>query len=154
MKNTLMHTCVAIAASLAAAAAAPQIPAGQDSVAAVTPAAPAGALSELETLTRSCSAAALNAAARRAASAPSQGKYQFSFFNLISDSHHAQYEVHFSSNYEGEPMLKYCVEIYCQQGWDPKNVKAAVTEMRSSVRKRGAAPPHRGGCGPSHARGK
>ena len=76
--------------------------------------------------------AALNAAARRAAGVPTEGKYQFSYFNLISDSHHAVYEVHFTSNYEGESPLKYCVEIYCQQGWDPKTAKANITVMSNN----------------------
>jgi hypothetical protein len=54
----------------------------QEQPAAAPPAAPAGTgLSDLAALTRSCSTAALNAAARRAADAPSQGKYQFSYFN-------------------------------------------------------------------------
>lgn len=97
--------------------------------------------------------AALNAAARRAAEAPSQGKYQFSYFNLVSDSHHAQYEVHFISNYEGEPALKYCVEIYCQQGWDPRTAKAAITEI-SSAPQRKAAAPHRAGCAQMHTPAK
>ena len=95
--------------------------------------------------------AALNAAARRAASVPTEGKYQFSYFNLISDSHHAQYEVHFKSNYEGESDLKYCVEIYCQQGWDPKTAKATITLM-SDAPKRAATAAHarRAPCGQSH----
>ena len=73
--------------------------------------------------------AALNAAARQAAKAPSQGTYQFSYFKIVNDSHHAAYEVHFKSNYEGEPDLKYCVELYCQQGWDPNTTKTTVTMM-------------------------
>ena len=93
--------------------------------------------------------AALNAAARRAAGVPSQGKYQFSFFNIISDSHHAQYEVHFTSNYQGESLLKYCVEIYCQQGWDPKTAKATIKVM-SNAPQRATADSHRPGCGQMH----
>ena len=104
-------------------------------------------LSDLETLTRSCSMAALNAAARRAASVPTQGKYQFTYFNLVSDSHHGLYEVHFRSNYQGESELKYCVEIYCQQGWDPKTAKATITVLSNSPQ-REAADPHGSGCGP------
>ena len=86
--------------------------------------------------------AGLNAAARQAAKAPSQGTYQFSYFKIINDSHHAAYEVHFKSNYEGEPDLQYCVEIYCQQGWDPKTTKTTVTMMstqRAGVMTHGAA---------------
>ena len=112
MKKTLGILTVAIGISFSVVAAMQNQAAQQEQPAAVPPAASAGTgLSDLETLTRSCSMAALNAAARRAADAPSQGKYQFSYFNLISDSHHGQYEVHFTSNYEGEPVLKYCVEI-------------------------------------------
>ena len=112
-----------------------------------TAAAPvASGLSDLETLTRSCSTAALNAAARRAASVPTQGKYQFTYFSLISDSHHALYEVHFRSNYQGESELKYCVEMYCQQGWDPKTAKATITVLSNSPQ-RDAAKSHAGGCG-------
>jgi hypothetical protein len=145
---------VAVGASLSAIAAVQNQATPQQQPAAAPPAAPAGTgLSELEALTRSCSMAALNAAARRAGEAPSQGKYQFSYFNLISDSHHGQYEVHFTSNYEGEPVLKYCVEIYCQQGWDPRNAKATITEM-SKAPQRGAEAAHRAGCGQIHAPAK
>ena len=60
-------------------------------------------------MTFGCPKAGLNAAAREAAKVPSQGTYQFSYFKIINDSHHAAYEVHFKSNYAGEPDLKYCV---------------------------------------------
>jgi hypothetical protein len=150
MKKTLVVMTVAIVASLSAVGARQNQATQQAQPAAVPPAVPAAAgLSDLEALTRSCSMAALNAAARRAADAPSQGKYQFSYFNLVSDSHHGQYEVHFTSNYEGEPVLKYCVEIYCQQGWDPRNAKATITEM-SKAPQRGAKAPHPAGCGQIH----
>ena len=100
MKNTLMITTAAVAVSLGGVAAMQTAATPQAQPAAATPTAPVSSgLSDLEALTRSCSMAALNAAARRAAEAPSQGKYQFSYFNLISDSHHAQYEVRFTSNY-------------------------------------------------------
>jgi hypothetical protein len=88
-------------------------------------------LGDLEALTFSCPKAALNAAARKAADAPSQGTYQFSYFAIVNDSHHAMYEVHFTSNYAGEPDLKYCVRMYCQQGWDPKTAKTEVTLLDS-----------------------
>jgi len=128
---------IAIAASLTA----------QEKPADVMSSAPAkSGLSDLEALTRSCSMAALNAAARRAASVPTQGKYQFTYFNLVSDSHHGLYEVHFRSNYQGESELKYCVEIYCQQGWDPKTAKATITVLSNSPQ-REAVDPHTGGCG-------
>jgi hypothetical protein len=96
--------------------------------------------------------AALNAAARRAANVPTQGKYQFSYFNLISDSHHAQYEMHFTSNYEGESVLRYCVEIYCQQGWDPKTAKVTITVMSNAPQR--AAGSHQPGCGQMHTPAK
>jgi hypothetical protein len=150
MKKTLVVMTVAIVASLSAVGARQNQATQQAQPAAVPPAVPAATgLSDLEALTRSCSMAALNAAARRAADAPSQGKYQFSYFNLVSDSHHGQYEVHFTSNYEGEPVLKYCVELYCQQGWDPRNAKATITEM-SKAPQRGAKAPHPAGCGQIH----
>ena len=156
MKKTLGIMTVAIGVSFTVVAGMQNQAPQQEQPAAVPPAAPAATgLSDLEALTRSCSMAALNAAARRAADAPSQGRYQFSYFNLVSDSHHGQYEVHFTSNYEGEPVLKYCVEIYCQQGWDPRNAKATITEM-SKAPQRGAKAPHPAGCGQIHtpARGR
>ena len=84
-------------------------------------------LNDLSAMTFGCPKAALNAAAREAAKVRSQGAYQFAFFRIISDSHHASYEVHFRSNYQGEKDLKYCVAIYCQQGWDPGTTKTSVT---------------------------
>ena len=142
MNQRVTMMVVAIAASLAAVAAAQNVA----TTGPPTNTAPVSGLSDLETLTRGCPKAALNAAARRAASVPSQGKYQFSYFNIISDSHHALYEVHFTSNYEGESVLKYCVEIYCQQGWDPKDVKASITLM-SNAPQRAASDTHAGSCG-------
>src|SRR5215204_4983408 len=69
----------------------------------------ADGLSDLAAMTFSCSQAGLNAAAREAAKVPSQGTYQFAYFKIINDSHHASYEVHFKSNYQGEMDLNYCV---------------------------------------------
>jgi hypothetical protein len=150
MKRMLGILTVATGVSFNAVAGMQNQATQQEQPATAPPAAAAGTgLTDLEALTRSCSMAALNAAARRAADAPSQGKYQFSYFNLISDSHHGQYEVHFASNYEGEPVLKYCVEIYCQQGWDPRNAKATITEM-SKAPQRGAKAGHPAGCGQIH----
>jgi hypothetical protein len=99
-------------------------------------------LSDLNAMTFGCPKAALNAAARRAASVPSQGTYQFSYFKIINDAHHASYEVHFKSNYEGEADLRYCVEMYCQQGWDPATAAPSVTllsNQRPGVTAHGAA---------------
>ena len=145
MNQRVTMMVVAIAASLAAVAAAQNV---APTTAPPTETAPVSGLNDLETLTRGCPKAALNAAARRAASVPSQGKYQFSYFNIISDSHHALYEVHFTSNYEGESVLKYCVEIYCQQGWDPKDVKASITVMSNAPQR--ASNTHAGSCGAMH----
>jgi hypothetical protein len=102
-----------------------------------TPASPAAdataavteGLDDLEKATFACSRAALNAAAREAATHPSKGTYQFSYFTIVNDSHHAAYEVHFASNDATEPVLKYCISIYCQQGFDPATAKASVALM-------------------------
>ena len=91
-------------------------------------------LSDLDAMTFGCPKAGLNAAAREAAKAPTQGHYQFSYFRIVSDSHHSSYEVHFKSNYHGEPDLKYCVSIYCQQGWDSKTSKTTVSLIGSEHR--------------------
>jgi hypothetical protein len=96
-------------------------------------------LSDLDAMTFGCPKAALNAAAREAAKVPSQGTYQFSYFKIINDSHHSSYEIHFKSNYEGEADLKYCVSIYCQQGWDPKTTKPSVMLMRNERQPVGGA---------------
>src|SRR5262245_53769401 len=96
-------------------------------------------LGDLGTMTFSCPKAALNTAAREAAKVPSQGTYQFSYFRIVSDSHHAAYEIHFKSNHEGEADLKYCVSLYCQQGWDPKTTKTSVTSMNTERRRVPAA---------------
>jgi hypothetical protein len=92
------------------------------------PAIPAG-LRDLEKTTFACPKAALNAAAREVAKYKSEGTYQFSYFNIVSASHHAAYEVHFTSNYVAEPVLKFCVAIYCQQGFDPATTKTSVALM-------------------------
>jgi hypothetical protein len=110
--------------------ATPAAPAQQSQPAAPPDSAPAGdGLRDLDAMTFGCPKAGLNAAAREAAKVPSQGTYQFSYFKILNDSHHATYEVHFKSNYEGEPDLRYCVAIYCQQGWDPKTTKVSVRLM-------------------------
>jgi hypothetical protein len=103
------------------------VPRAQDAPAPTPPA--DSSLNDLAAMTFGCPKAGLNAAAREAAKVRSQGTYQFSYFKIISDSHHAAYEVHFRSNYQGEKELKYCVALYCQQGWDPKTAKTSVTRM-------------------------
>jgi hypothetical protein len=103
-------------------------------------------LNDLAAMTFSCPKAALNAAAREAAKVRTQGAYQFAFFRIVSDSHHASYEVRFKSNYAGEKELKYCVAIYCQQGWDPATTKTSVTLM-SNARQPAAAADHGAHCG-------
>ena len=130
MKTTLIMLALAIAASITAAA--------QEQVVPATAEATSG-LSDLEAITFGCPKAALNAAARRATKVPSQGTYQFSYFNIVSDSHHAIYEVRFKSNYEGEAELKYCVEIYCQQGWDPKTAKTSIRLLPNAPQRGGSA---------------
>ena len=104
-------------------------------------------LKDLEAMTFDCPRAGLNAAARAAAKEPSQGTYQFSFFRIASESHHPAYEVHFKSNYAGEPDLKYCVVVYCQQGWDPKTAKMTITKMASETTGPKKAAAHAAMCG-------
>lgn len=106
------------------------IPVGAAKPAAIDTAAPAShGLADLDGMTFDCPKAGLNAAAREAAKAPSQGTYQFAYFRIINDAHHASYEVHFKSNYVGEPELRYCVFMYCQQGWDPNTTRVDVRLM-------------------------
>jgi hypothetical protein len=120
-----------------------QLPAARESSA-------AGGLRDLDAVTFGCARAGLNAAGREAAKAPSQGTYQFSFFRIIRDSHHSLYEVHFKSNFPGEPDLKYCISIYCQQGWDPKTAQTSVKQMaEASPRARAAA--HATRCSDEHS---
>ena len=143
--------CVAAALVLAASSG---VPRAQQQSAAAADAAPArDRLSDLDAMTFSCPKAALNAAAREAANVRSQGTYQFAFFRIVNDSHHASYEIHFKSNYPGEADLKYCVSVYCQQGWDPKT-KTSVSLMTAKPKPmRGAA--HVMSCAPqSEPRGK
>jgi hypothetical protein len=138
VKKLAILAAVALAVGRAAFAQTPsaQSPAAQPPAAPATttpeqtapgsePAVAAG-LSDLEKTTFACPRAALNAAAREVVTHPSQGTYQFSYFNIVSASHHAAYEVHFTSNYATEPVLKFCVSLYCQQGFDPATAKASV----------------------------
>ncbi len=78
------------------------------------PAAGEVSLNDLNGMTFSCSKVGLNAAAREAAKAPAKGSYQFSYFRLVSSSHHSSFEVHFKSNNYEDPDLKYCVSVYCR----------------------------------------
>jgi len=103
-------------------------------------------LNDLAASTSECPKAALNAAAREAAGAPTEGAYRFSYFQVISDSHHALYEVRFKSNYEAEPDLKYCVALYCQQGWDPKTAKVSVKLIEARRERRPAGGAARAGA--------
>jgi hypothetical protein len=128
MKKPAFVAAIALAAASAAFAQNPQ--SAPEAEAAI----PAG-LSDLEKTTFACPRAALNAAAREVANYPSQGTYQFSYFNIVSASHHAAYEVHFTSNYTTEPVLKFCVAIYCQQGFDPATTKASVSLIGAKTEK-------------------
>jgi hypothetical protein len=122
------------------------VPTPQDQSAPVAGTTPASdGLGDLDGMTFSCPKAGLNAAAREAAKVPSQGTYQFAYFRIINDSHHATYEIHFKSNYEGEADLKYCVAVYCQQGWDPKT-KTSVTLIGNERQRMGGAA-HAATCG-------
>jgi hypothetical protein len=157
VKRLVVVTAVALAAcgavfyaqNLAAATQAAPTPQEQSAPVAGTAPATAG-LIDLDAMTFSCPKAGLNAAAREAAKVQSQGTYQFAYFKIINDAHHASYEVHFKSNYEGEPDLKYCVSIYCQQGWDPKTTKASVTLLGTERRPMGGAA-HGAACGAAPA---
>jgi hypothetical protein len=147
VKKLVLSATVAVAAAVGGAYYTRPADASQAAAAPQeqVPAAPAArlatdGLSDLDAMTFSCPKAGLNAAAREAAKVRSQGTYQFSYFRIVNDAHHAAYEVHFRSNYHGEPDLKYCVALYCQQGWDPKTTRADVTLMGSgSPAKKGAA---------------
>jgi hypothetical protein len=109
-------------------------------------------LNDLAGMTFGCPKAALNAAAREAAKVRTQGTYQFSFFKIVSDSHHAAYEVHFKSNYAGEKELKYCVAMYCQQGWDPKTTQTSVTLMNDPRQLPGSTPHGAAACADTMAK--
>src|SRR5262245_44305884 len=89
-------------------------------------------LDDLAAMTFGCPKAALNAAAREAGKVRSQGTYQFAFFKIISDSHHAASEVHFKSNYAKEQDLQYWVALYWKQGWDRSTTKTSVTLMNNT----------------------
>ena len=143
MKTILITSAIAIIVGLAVNStrtiAAPQAHAQ------TAPAAPVSeGLGDLNAMTFACPKAALNTAARQAAKVPSQGTYQFAYFKIISGTHHAAYEVHFKSNYAGETDLRYCVEMYCQQGWDPRTTKASISLMSTQ---RAGVTTHGDACG-------
>jgi hypothetical protein len=157
MKNIIGIATVALVACSTVShaqtgdAATQTVPPPQEQSAPVAGTAPASdGLSDLDVMTFSCVKAGLNAAAREAAKVPSQGTYQFSYFKIINDSHHASYEVHFKSNYQGEADLKYCVAIYCQQGWDPQTTKTSVRLMGNERQAMGVAA-HGVDCGNKQA---
>ena len=112
------------------------IPMGHAKPAAISAAPATRDLEALASMTFDCPKAALDAAAREAAKVPSQGSYQFSYFRIVNDAHHALYEVHFKSNHSAEPDLRYCVAIYCQQGWDPRTTQADVKLMSDDPQRR------------------
>ena len=157
MKNIIGIAAVALAAcggvshaqTVAAATQTAPNPRGQSAAVADTAPSSSG-LSDLDAMTFSCPKAGLNAAAREAAKVPSKGTYQFAYFRIINDSHHATYEVHFESNYVGEPDLKYCVAMYCQQGWDPETTKISVSSISDELRPAGGAA-HAADCGNKEA---
>ena len=135
MKKLAIAAALALAVgggALAQNAAAPAGTTPEQPAPAREPAVPAG-LRDLEKTTFACPKAALNAAAREVVKYKSQGTYQFSYFNIVSASHHAAYEVHFRSNYAAEPVLKFCVAIYCQQGFDPATTKTSVALMGTNA---------------------
>jgi hypothetical protein len=141
---------LAIAAALAFAVGGGALAQNAAAPASTTPEQPApgpktaapGSLSDLEKTTFACPKAGLNAAAREVLKYPSQGIYQFSYFNIVSASHHAAYEVHFRSNYAAEPVLKFCVAIYCQQGFDPATTKTSVVLMGTNAAAHAASAGH------------
>ncbi len=152
MKNIIAAAAVALAASgavplaLSVAGASEIVPTLQEPAAPAAAAPASDGLGDLNAMTFSCPKAALNAAAREAVKVPSQGTYQFAYFRIVSDAHHASYEVHFQSNYPGEADLKYCVSMYCQQGFDPATTKTSVSLMSHARQAKGAAA-HGAECG-------
>jgi hypothetical protein len=152
MKTLIVMTSVALTGCINTPHASNEVPVTSSAPPSqATPAATASPVSasldlaDLDSMTFDCPKAGLNAAAREAAKVPSQGTYQFSYFKIINDAHHASYEAHFKSNYPGEPELRYCISMYCQQGWDPKTSKVEVTLMNNERQLGGAG--HEAACG-------
>ena len=142
MKRILVFAAITLSACSSMTTTQTEVPAQNQSTS-VAALAPAGeSLRDLDAMTSSCPRAGLNAAAREAAKVPSQGRYQFSYFEIIRSLHLSTYEVRFKSNYYGEPDLKYCVSVYCQQGQDP-NASATVRlleELRPGEAKSASQP--------------
>ena len=92
-------------------------------------------------MTFTCVKAGLNAAAREAAKAPTEGSYQFAYFKIISDGHHSSYEVDFKSNYMGEPDLKGPRRYLLPTRMGPKNDDAFHNPDRHCVAIRGDGGP-------------
>lgn len=138
MKNIIVSAVTAVftCSAVTPVHAQPAISTQEQSAADIAPA--RDGLSDLDKMTFDCPRAGLNAAAREAAKHPSQGQYQFAYFKIINGSQHSSYEVHFQSNLDAEPELKYCVSVYCQQGWDPAT-KASVTLIDNEHQPNGAA---------------
>jgi hypothetical protein len=152
MKNIIVMTVVAFAASGGVSSVqtvvqgAQTAPASQEQTAPIANPTPAArGLSDLDAMTFGCPKAALNAAAREAAKVPSEGTYQFASLKIKNDSHHASYEIHFKSNYAGEAELKYCVALYCQQGWDPATTKPSV-KLMAKAQQPGSGVAHEASC--------
>jgi len=151
MKNILALTTILLSACSAIPSSGEQptvVPPAQEqpkSEASIKPA--NDGLSDLGAMTFSCPQAGLNAAAREAAKAPTQGHYQFAYFKIINDSHHSLYEVHFKSNYQSEADLKYCVSVYCQQGQDQAPSVSLLTNASEPSATRAKDPAHSTACG-------
>jgi hypothetical protein len=152
-KNILVVAAAALVAGNIASHAQNASATQEQSVAAAGAASAAEDLSDLGAMTFTCVKAGLNAAAREAAKAPTEGSYQFAYFKIINDGHHSSYEVDFKSNYMGEPDLKYCVAIYCQQGWDPKTTAPSITPIGTAPQSEGMAG-HEADCGGKQAPAK
>jgi hypothetical protein len=156
VKKLAVATAFAFAVGGAAFAQNAVVPAGttpEQPAAGSDPAMPVG-LGDLEKATFACPKAALNAAAREVATRPSHGTYQFSYFNIVSGSHHGAYEVHFTSNYAAEPALRFCVTIYCQQGFDPATTTRVALMGTSATPQATAAGHAANACAPTRARAK
>jgi hypothetical protein len=146
MRCALAAAALALAICGAASHAQIAAPGAQEQSAPTADTEHVAGLNDLNAITFECAKTALNAAAREAAAAPSRGTYQFAYFKIINDSHHSSYEVHFKSNHHGESDLKYCVAVYCQQGWNPATTRASVRSLGDARRPKGSEA-HVADCG-------